>query len=170
MDRNTALTLTTISLIIGFGYVYFMISGRATLNPLKQRYIKLFEKEYFIKHLIICSILAIIGLLRFTANTHETFYFLPIIFLIGLKLANSIIKLLFGRNIIIATRWDNPPEGKNEINFLDSLFIWLILTIGFGFCIMVKKSQFSKNYNNQNKQTEIINKTAANSGFKKLGF
>lgn len=125
-----------ISVIIGLGYCYLTI-----INSSQQKdkyYYKLLETRIFLLHLLGAFLLGLFGLWRVkNFDGREFMYLGPFAYLIFLRLFNSLTILIYNRPIILATRWDSPPKGKNGIKFYDRLItVILFLTpIGGGLTI-----------------------------------
>lgn len=130
--------LLIISIFFGLGYLlFYMLSGESS-NPKTFRYNQLFETKKFLKHLIFALSFSIIGILRYNSSKLETYYFLPLIFILLIKIFNPIFRSLYNRNIIIALRWDKPPKGKNGIKSLDRIIGVLILILSMTCPIVLK--------------------------------
>lgn len=145
LDVNLILTAT--SLIIAFGYVYFyMLSGR-NQNPLTYRYQKVLnDKNLIIKHLIFGCSLSLIGIVRFSSLTLETYLFSPLIFIILLLLSNTVIKKIYKRNILIETfnRYSFAPRLNKKATFLDISFGLLIGIISLVVPLLLKYDKFDE--------------------------
>ena len=145
--RDVNLYLTTISLIIGFGYVlFYMLSGR-NQNPLTYRYQKVLNDKLLLKkHILFASILSLIGLFRFNSLTLETYLFSPFIFILLLLLSNTIIHKIYNRNILIeiGSRYSYSPRVNKKATFLDIFFGLLIVLISLVGPIAMKYDKFDK--------------------------
>lgn len=123
LDIN--LYLSIISLIIGFGYVFFyMLSGR-NQNPLTYRYQKVLnDKTLLRKHLIFSFLLSSVGIFRYNSLTLETYLFSPLIFITLLIFSNTIIQKKYNRNILIETfnRYSFAPRINKKATYLDIFF------------------------------------------------
>ncbi|WJS95043.1 hypothetical protein NYQ10_01005 [Flavobacterium johnsoniae] len=135
--------LSITSLLVAFGYIFYLLSGK-DLNPKKFRYNELFENSKFIKHFVFFLIFFAIGIFRFYSNPMEIYYTAPLNFILLITLFNPLFRALYNRNIIIATRWDKPPKGKNGIKILDRIIGALILIISLLSPIFL--SAFLKKY------------------------
>jgi hypothetical protein len=141
------LYLSIISIIIGFGYVFFyMLSGR-NQNPLTYRYQKVLNNKILLKrHLIFACLLTAVGIFRYNSLTLETYLFSPIIFLIFLLISNSIIRKIYKRNILIETRnkYSCSPRVNKSAKFLDIFFGALIGLLSLVSPIIMKKDKFDE--------------------------
>jgi hypothetical protein len=127
-----------ISMAIGFGYCYLTI-----INSSRQKdkyYYKLFETRTFLVHLLGAVLLGLLGFWRvINFDTREFMYFGPFVYLLFLRLFNYLTIFIYNRPIILATRWDSPPKGKDGIKFYDR-FIGVILSlIPFGGGLIILK-------------------------------
>jgi hypothetical protein len=126
-----------ISMAIWLGYCYLTI-----VNSSRQKdkyYYKLFETRTFLLHLLGAVLLGLIGVWRVTNfDAREFMYFGPLVYLLFLRLFNYLTIFIYGRPIILATRWDSPPNGKNGIKFYDKFvgLILLLIPIGGGLIIL----------------------------------
>lgn len=145
LDIN--LYLTVISLIIGFGYVFFyMLSGRSR-NPLTYRYQKVLNDKLLLKkHLAFTSLLAIIGIFRFESLTLETYLFSPLIFIVLLILSNTIIQKIYKRNILIEifNRYSFDSRINKKATFLDIFFGLIILLASIVGPLVLKFDKFDE--------------------------
>jgi hypothetical protein len=124
------LYLTIISVIIGFGYVFFYMLSGQNQNPLTYRYQKVLNDKLLLKkHLIISCLLSIIGIFRFNSLTLETYLFSPFIFITLLLLSNTIIQKIHKRNILIeiGNRYGYSPRVNKKATYIDVFFGLLIL-------------------------------------------
>lgn len=163
LDLN--LCLTIISLSIGFGYVFFMLSGR-NQNPLTYRYQKVLnDRSLFIKHLIFAGLLSIIGNFRFNSLTLETYFLSPIIFIILLIFSNTIIQKIYKRNILIESFsiYSSSPRVNKNAKFLDVFFGILILLASTCGPLIMKHDKFDE-INRERRKFKLENPTAYNSG------
>lgn len=164
LDVNLILTAT--SLIIAFGYVYFyMLSGR-NQNPLTYRYQKVLnDKNLIIKHLIFGCSLSLIGIVRFSSLTLETYLFSPLIFIILLLLSNTVIKKIYKRNILIETfnRYSFTPRLNKKATFLDISFGLLIGIISLVGPLLLKYDKFDE-INQERRNFKSQKHTAYNQG------
>ena len=125
-----------ISIIVGFSYIFLVTMGKLFQNPEKQYYNKLLENKHFYVNLFITSLLAIFGYWRISFDKREVLYFLPLFFLVTLRIMNWTTLMLKGRNIIIATRWDG-TNIKGGISWLDRLLSILTLLIPIIACGLI---------------------------------
>ncbi|SNC75038.1 hypothetical protein SAMN06265337_2673 [Hymenobacter gelipurpurascens] len=117
---------------IGFGYVFYMCNGFLTLNPRKKPYNVLFDKRIYLVHLGLSIVLAAFGFWYFyDAELQTVSCFVPAIFLIAFFVADSFVKLLTGRHLIIADRWDSKPPNYKW--YIDGLLSILILSTSLCF-------------------------------------
>lgn len=127
-----------LSVIIGIGYIFYTIIGKYSLEPKDQYYNRLLETKPFILNLSFAAILVIIGIWRVAYyDKRETFYFAPLIYLLLLRLFNLFSILINQRNLILATGVDNPPKGKEGINFSDRVFVFLLFLVPVIICGMI---------------------------------
>ena len=162
LDVN--LILTAISLIIAFGYVFFyMLSGR-NQNPLTYRYQKVLnDKNLIIKHLVFGCTLSLIGILRFSSLTLETYLFSPLIFFILLLISNTVIKKIYKRNILIETfnRYSFAPRINKKATFLDISLGLLIGLISLVSPLLLKYDKFDE-INQERRNFKLQKYTAYN--------
>lgn len=127
-----------ISMIVGLGYCYLTI-----INSSRQKdkyYYKLFETRTFSLHLLGAVILGLFGIWRVkNFDGREFMYFGPFVYLLFLRLFNYLTILIYDRPIILATRWDSPPKGKNGIKFYDRLILVVLLLIPIGGGLTILK-------------------------------
>jgi hypothetical protein len=145
LDIN--LYLSIISLIIGFGYVFFyMLSGR-NQNPLTYRYQKVLnDKTLLRKHLIFSFLLSSVGIFRYNSLTLETYLFSPLIFITLLIFSNTIIQKKYNRNILIETfnRYSFAPRINKKATYLDIFFGLLIAILSLVGPIIMKSDKFDE--------------------------
>ena len=149
-------------------------------NPATYRYQKVLnDKNTLKKHLIFGTTLSIIGVLRFNSSAFETYLFTPLIFLLLLLGANSIIKRKYNRNILIETfpRFGFQKRVNKKATFLDIFLGITISLISLLSPLVMKSHKFEeinyerklyKKYGNINTQKSAKH-TAANIGFAKCG-
>jgi hypothetical protein len=125
-----------ISAIVGFGYMFLVTMGKLIQKPEKQYYNKLLQNRHFFINLFITSLLALFGYWRISFDKREVFYFMPLIFLMTLRIMNWVALMLKGRNIIFATRWDS-TNIKGGISWLDRLLSFLIILIPILACGLI---------------------------------
>ncbi|MFA6393242.1 MAG: hypothetical protein WCW54_04145 [Candidatus Paceibacterota bacterium] len=113
--------------------------GKLFQNPEKQYYNKLLQNRHFFINLFITSLFALFGYWRISFDKREVFYFLPLIFLVTLRIMNWVALMLKERNIIIATRWDG-TNIKGGITWLDRLLSILTLLIPILVCGLIMNS------------------------------
>lgn len=163
LDVN--LILTAISLIIGFGYVFFyMLSGR-NQNPLTYRYQKVLNNNILLKkHLIISLLLSTVGIIRFNSLTLETYLFSPLIFITLLLISNTIIQKIYNRNILIEifSRYSYSPRVNKKATFLDIFFGSIIVMTSIVGPIIMKYDKFDE-MNNERRKFNSEKHTAYNS-------
>jgi hypothetical protein len=128
-----------ISIIVGFSYLFLVTMGKLFQNPEKQYYNKLLQNRHFFINLFITSLFALFGYWRISFDKREVFYFLPLIFLVTLRIMNWVALMLKERNIIIATRWDG-TNIKGGITWLDRLLSILTLLIPILVCGLIMNS------------------------------
>lgn len=126
-----------ISFIIGFGYMMFTSVGRFTTNPQKQYYVKLLENKHFFANLFFAGVVALFGYWRISIDKREVCYFLPLIYLITLRLFNYVSLILKHRRIIIITRWDSSKGIKGGITWFDRLLGFLVFLIPIITCGLI---------------------------------
>ncbi|WP_163407673.1 hypothetical protein [Flavobacterium ajazii] len=114
---------------LAFGYLFFYMLWGQGLNPKTFRYNTLFDNAKLVKHLIFAFCFFIIGIFRLKSNPAGAFYFVPLIFILLVRLFNPLFQTLYNRNIIIATKWDYPPRGKKGIKISDRIIGALILLL-----------------------------------------
>lgn len=119
--------LIFIPLAITWGYIFFFMLWGKEQNPKTFRYNTLFKNDTLIKHLVFAIFFFILGMFRLKSHPAEAYYTAPLVFILLIKLSNPLFRNLYNRNIIIATRWDRPPKGKNGIKVLDRIIGSLIL-------------------------------------------
>ncbi|MCI1186543.1 hypothetical protein MON38_03875 [Hymenobacter sp. DH14] len=112
-------------LAIGFGYVFYMCNGFLTSTPRKKPYNALFDTKVYLAHLSLAIVLAVFGFWYFrNAGFQTASFFVPTIFLTGFFMADTLVKLIAGRHLIIADRWDKkPPSYKWYIDGLMSILL-----------------------------------------------
>lgn len=121
--------VSIITIILGFGFIFYYLMGEFSLNPKVQFYNKLFDNTYFIKSFGVTLIIASLLLIRYPDfNYRDSAACVPIVFVILIRVLNLISHLINRRNLIICTRWDKKPR---EINFLDYILSFILLICTF---------------------------------------
>lgn len=131
-----------LSLIICFGYYFLTISNSSRQKD--KYYYKLFDTRIYILHVIGSILVGLFGIWRVLYfDGREFLYFGPFIYLIFLRLFNYFFLILYKRPIILATRWDSPPKGKNGIKIVDRFFFVLLSLITIlGGIVVLKILQY----------------------------
>ena len=115
--------------------VLFLLTGRSS-NPKTFRYNKIFNPDFSTRiYIIFCFILGFIGVYFRNLNI-ALYYASPLFLILCLIFCNQSIKVIFKRNIIIATRWD---FKSSKINILDRILGYLIVTLSFVMPIIYKQ-------------------------------
>ena len=102
-----------------------MCNGFLTLSPRKKPYNALFDIKIYLSHLGLAIVLAAFGFWYFhNAGIQAASCFVPTAFLFSFLIGDSLVKLMTGRHLIIADRWDKkPPSYKWYIDGLMSILI-----------------------------------------------
>ncbi len=125
-----------LTIIYGLGYVFYSTYGLWTLEPKKKFYNRLLLAGTYFPHLVINTIISTIGFYRCNnINPKEAFIFAPLLFLTILPIVNWVVRLLTGRNLIIATRWDRKP--KNHKWYIDGLASIILVAVPLISCGMI---------------------------------
>jgi hypothetical protein len=115
--------------------ILFLLTGRSS-NPITFRYNKIFNPDFSTRiYIILCFVLGLIGIYFRNLNI-ALYYASPLFLILCLIFFNQIIKVIFKRNIIIATRWDFKPR---KINILDRILGFLIIMSPFVIPIIYKQ-------------------------------
>jgi hypothetical protein len=116
--------LFIISLIIGVGYVFFMVYGNS-LHPHRKYYNRLFERNIYFLHLFVAFLVALVGLyLSIRVDARHSMLLAPVVFLIEFRIIDVLVQKLTGRRIIISDRWDSKP--KNYRWYIDGICSFLL--------------------------------------------
>jgi hypothetical protein len=108
-----------------------MCNGFLTLTPRKKPYNALFDKKVYLAHLGMAVVLAAFAFWYFqNAALNIAFCFVPAVFLVVFLIADSLVKLMTGRHLMIADRWDRKPLSYKW--YVDGLMSILIIT--FSLC------------------------------------
>ncbi|AKQ45037.1 hypothetical protein TH63_04355 [Rufibacter radiotolerans] len=127
-----------LSIVIGIGYCFLTISNSSRQKD--KYYYKLFNEKIFSIHIIGALLIGTFGLWRvINFDNREFFYFNPLIYLMLLRLLNYLSLFIYKRPLILATRWDSPPKGKNGIKFFDKCMLFLLLLIPTGVSLFLLK-------------------------------
>ena len=123
-----------LSLIVGFGYVFWMAVG-ISLVPKNKPYNRLFNLTTYLGHLACSVVLSSYGLYVCRhIEPRATFFFAPTVFLLLFFIADKVTQSLTGRHVILATRQDfKPTQYVWYIDGILGVFILLgsILIPGF---------------------------------------
>jgi hypothetical protein len=115
--------------------ILFLLTGKNS-NPITFRYNKIFNPDFSTRiYIILCFVLGLIGIYFRNLNI-ALYYASPLFLILCLIFCNQIIKVIFKRNIIIATRWDFKPR---KINILDRMLGFLIIMSPFVMPIIYKQ-------------------------------
>jgi len=127
-----------ISVVIGWGYCFLTITN--SLRQADKFYYKLFETQTFLLHLSGSLLLVFFGIWRVIYfDAREFLYFAPFVYLVFLRIVNYFTISIYNRPVILATRWDSPPKGKNGIKFYDRFMALILLLIPFGGSLLLLK-------------------------------
>jgi hypothetical protein len=114
------------SMILGCSYVYYMTYG-FSLIPRRKPYNKLFDAKKYLIHLLGSGLVSITGLYLCLSGLPTTGAFMPIIFLLTFLIVDTVVQVLTGRHIIIATRWDYRPAAYKW--YVDGLLGFAVFAI-----------------------------------------
>ena len=135
--------LTLLSIIIGFGFIIFLIEKKNKQNK-HQEYHQLFELKSSLKYILISIFLSTIGIIRFNSLTIETYYFSPMIFIVLTIFFNLLVRKIYKRNIIIEVVGKTlTPRRNKKTKVLDKIFALIILLSSLLTPIILKKNKFS---------------------------
>lgn len=109
--------------------MFYTIIGKLRLDYIDQYYNRLLENKHFFINFIMAIILAIIGYWRVSIDKREVSFFLPLIYLITLRFANSISLAINEKKVIIATRYDHSKDITSTDKFLSFIVMFLPIAI-----------------------------------------
>ena len=137
-------SLTILSILIGFGFIIFLIEKKNKQNNLHE-YHQLFEFKSSLKYILISLFLSVIGIIRFNTLTLETYYFSPIIFIVLTIFFNFLIRKIYNRNIIIEVVGKTlTPRRNKKTKILDKFFTLFILLSSLIIPLILKSNKFAE--------------------------
>ena len=121
-----------IGIVYAVAYIFYMALGVGHV-PLKKPYNKLFDNKTFLIHLSINLLITLIAVSRSLSGYYrEIFFMAPLLFLVLLRLCNSLVRAITGRNVLFVARGDTRPTYYKW--YVDGLVGVLIIVIPLCSC------------------------------------